>query len=767
VIRPVLRGDGSLAGWNLESGASSYVIALYRGRYLAHYHWGARIAPLAASLDALCAPEQAYGVVEEAGVRGWSLHRLPQEYPWGLGGDFRAPAFSATAGHGAGGGSTSGAGLAAGPVLDLEYRAWRVLPGPPDLGGLPCLEDEPGLETLEIDLEDPWTGMLLSLSWTPVPGIAAFIRAARFSNRGAGEVRLGRAFSFSLDLPLPARGLELLSTEGGWARERQLERRPLGSGRVELGSRRGVSGHGSSPCLALAETGTTESSGQAWGCSLLYSGDWLLAAERNEDGRCRVQGGLHPELFTWSLGPGESFSTPAALLAHSGVGLGGLSRSFHAAARRLMPAAWRDRERPVLLNSWEAAYFSYDEERLLSIARGAAELGAELFVLDDGWFGKRDDDRTSLGDWDANPAKLPGGIPRLAGKVHALGLGFGLWMEPEMVSAESALFRAHPDWCLALPGRPPAEGRNQRILDLSRPEVAAHVEARVREHLATGCIDYLKWDMNRPFSRAGSAEAEQLPGGLRHRWLLGLYGILRRLAADFPLVLFEGCAGGGGRLDFGMLPFFPQFWASDNTDPLWRLGIQEGASLFFPPLALASHLSASPNHQTGRVTSLRARSRVAMGGVYGLELDPAALPPGELAAVRAELAWYKARRGLLQRGELFRLSSAAEGGDAAWALLAPDRSGAIVLWCRPRAIPGAGPVLLRLPGLPDSTWYRITSPDLAGWERRLAGAELAGRGLEFLSPGPEAGEPPALAFELLALPHAAAGSLPPGHNPRS
>ncbi len=747
MIRPLLRDDGRPSGWALECAGAEYVVALFHERYLATYHWGGPIRP-EPSLEIASAPPQPFGLVEDPSASPFSLNRLPQEYPWGRGGDFRSPAFiadSRVAAFGAAGLSPSG------PVLDLEYRSWRILPGAPDIGGLPFLRAETvGLESLELELEDPQSGLALILCYTPVPGTAALLRFARFVNRGSLAIGLSRAFSFSLDLPLPARGLDLVATEGAWATERQVSRRPLGLGRTEIGSRRGLSGHASSPAIILTETGAGETGGKAWGASLLWSGDWILAVEKGEEGTYRLQGGLHPELFSWSLAPGDSFATPAALLAYSETGLNGLSSVFHAVARSLMPPVWRERERPVLLNSWEAAYFDYDEARLLSIARSAAELGVELFVLDDGWFGKRNDDRTSLGDWKENPAKLPGGLARLAEGLHGLGLGFGLWMEPEMVSADSELYRAHPDWCLALPSRLPSEGRNQRVLDLSRAEVAEHVEAQLRSLLGSCPIDYLKWDFNRPLARVGSADPSIAEGELRFRWLRNLYGILGRVAADFPEVLFEGCAGGGGRMDFGMLPFFPQFWASDNTDPVWRLGIQRAASLLFPPLAIGAHVSASPNHQSGRLSSLRTRSLVAMGGIYGFELDPGLLSAAERAALAADIAWYRERRGILQLGELLRLEGRSEWGDVAWAMLAPDRGRAIAFWCRPWHRPGAGSFSLVIEGLPESLLYRVVSPDLPAWSRLLSGAELARRGFEFPLPGPEPGEARALVFELLA-----------------
>ena len=728
----VVRGAGGEPRFfALATGEAGYVVALHKGRIPACHHFGASFVPRPEGPLPL-APPQGFGAAEEAEDKSYSLHRLPQEYPWGLGGDFRSPAFAAETASGR-------------PCMELEYRSYRITRGWPDLCGLPVPEAEPDeeAETLELGLEDPATGLAVFLSYTPFPTGGAFLRAARLENRGREALVLRRALSFSLDLPLRGAGLEVLSTEGGWARERLLERRPLGRGRLEIGSRRGVSGHGSSPALVLAEAGAGEDQGEALGATLLYSGDWTMSVERGEDETARLQGGLGCESLAWRLEPGEAFAAPAALLARSGAGLGGLSRTFHRAALRLMPAAWRSRERPVLLNSWEACYFRYDEERLLAIARGAKELGAELFVLDDGWFGRRDDDRSSLGDWTADPRKLPSGLASLAEKVRALGLGFGLWLEPEALSPDSDLYRRHPDWALALPGRPPAVGRNQLILDLTRPEAAAYAEAAVRAVLEEAKPDYVKWDMNRPFSRAGGAAPQ---GELRHRYVLALYGILRRVTRDYPGILFEGCAGGGGRMDFGMLPFFPQSWASDDTDAAFRASIQHATGLLFPPLATGAHLSASPNHQTGRASSLLSRALCAYGGVFGLELDPTRMDEGERAAAAALVARYKERRALLQLGERRRLLSPYEGEDAAFASVAKDRSRALAVWLRLRTRPNPGPVALRLPGLEPGAAYRVSSPDLAGFAPfEATGAELAARGIEFVPP--LSGDPSAASFD--------------------
>jgi alpha-galactosidase len=745
VVRVLTDANGGPIAWVLDAGATSYVMALFKGRYLVHYHWGGAMEPGLDGLAAFSAPPEGFGATEELSDRGYSLHRIPQEFPWPQGGDFRSPAVIAEVLPG-------GA-----PALDFAYRGFRIGHGVPDWGGLPLPHADPGETTppvhLEIELEDRVTGLAAVLFYLPLPGAGVIVRACRLENRGAASIQLRRALSFSVDLPCEAAGLDLVASDGGWARERTPQRRRLGPGKAELGSRKGVSGHGSSPNAILASPDTSEDHGEAWAAALMYSGDWSIAVERSEDGGFRFQGGLHTELFSWRLGPGEAFHCPAAVLAHSSEGFAGLSRLLHAfTLRNVMPAGWAGRTRPVLLNSWEATYFDYREEDLLAIARGAAALGAELFVLDDGWFGRRDDATTSLGDWTPDPRKLPGGLAPLAEAVHGLGLGFGLWIEPESVSRESDYYRTHPDQVLALEGREAAEGRNQLLLDLARPEVLEEVRSRIASLLRSARIDYVKWDMNRPYSRAGSPA---FPAGeARHRSVLGFYALARALTADFPGILFEGCSGGGGRLDYGVLSFFPQVWLSDNTDPTWRAPMEDHASLFFPAIALCAHLSASPNHQTGRVTGLAARSRVAMAGVFGLELDPRRLPPDEAKAVAADIAWYKANRGTLQLGQHSRLCAAAvdgSGRDGDWARLAVSADGrrAIILWMRPRTIPVPAPVRLRLPGLDPDLTYALSSPDLPAFgSRAYTGRELVARGFEFEIP--QGAEPAALAFEIQA-----------------
>jgi alpha-galactosidase len=479
-----------------------------------------------------------------------------------------------------------------------------------------------------------------------------------------------------------------------------------------MNSQRGSSGHQQNPCLVLRRPSTTEAAGEAIGLSLVYSGNFLAEVEVDPYDTVRARLGLDPGSVAWHLAPGEQLQLPEAVLAWSGEGLGGVSDAYHRLYReRLVRGPWRDRPRPVLFNSWEGVYFDFDEERLVEMAGAAAELGAELFVLDDGWFGRRDDDTTSLGDWTVDRRKLPSGLPGLVRQIDALGLAFGLWIEPEMVSPQSDLFAAHPDWAIGSPGRSRSELRNQYVLDMSNPEVVTHLERVIGDVLASAPIGYVKWDMNRVITEPYGAS---LPAARQdeffHRYMLGVYDLYGRLTSRFPEILFESCAGGGGRFDPGMLAFAPQAWTSDDTDAVERLRIQYGTSLIYPLSAMGAHVSAVPNHQVGRVTSLDMRAAVAVFGSFGYELDPRALDADERDQVREQIAWYKVHRRLLHGGRFHRLVSPFErgGNETAWMSVAEDRRQALVGWYRVLARPLPGPSLLPLRALDRDSRYRVS-----------------------------------------------------------
>ena len=565
-------------------------------------------------------------------------------------------------------------------------------------------------ETLELMLADEHLGAEVDVRFTMFRGRAAIARSATIRNVGTGSLELLTAMSLTMDLP--DADWTLVGLAGAWARETHVVETPLAPGRRSFGSTRGVSSAQHNPYLGLRRATTDEAHGVAYGVSLVYSGDFLAEAEVDPFGTTRVRIGLAPETFRWTLAPGESFTTPEAVVVWSDRGLGGVSDTFHALYReRLARGVWRDRPRPVVLNNWEATYFDFDHDRLVAIATAARDLGVELFVLDDGWFGQRDLDDRSLGDWVVDRRKLPAGIEGIARAVTDLGLAFGLWIEPEMVSPDSDLYRVHPEWVIGIDGRHRTESRRQLVLDLGRPEVVDHLAGALSAILADAPVTYVKWDMNRYLTEVGSGGLPpDRQGEATHRYVLGMYELYRRLTTAFPEVLFESCASGGARFDPGMLAFAPQAWTSDDTDAVERLQIQWGTSMVYPLSAMAAHVSAVPNHQVGRVTSIATRAAVASFGVFGYELDPTTLDDADRAAVAAQIAFYTRHRDVLQRGRFLRLESPF-GGDrssVSWMVVAPDGRTAIVGVYRILNRPSPENRRVRLRGLDADAVYRIS-----------------------------------------------------------
>lgn len=588
---------------------------------------------------------------------------------------------------------------------ELFYQSHRIQPGKPKLAGLPAtyVESRSEAETLCVALRDPLTGLKAELSYTIFAEHGALAASAVYHNDGDAPLTLEGAASFCLTLP---GRYDLLHLPGAWARERHAERVPPACLTRMLESSRGASGHEHNPLAVLMEPGADEHQGECYGVNLVYSGDFRISVDENNYVSTRLVAGLNPRTLEWRLAPGESFQAPEAVCVYSAHGLNGMSQSYHKLYRtRLCRGYWRDKDRPILINNWEATYFNFDKEKLLRIARKSAELGVELFVLDDGWFGHRDSDNCSLGDWVADRRKLPDGIEGIAKAVNALGMKFGLWVEPEMVSPDSDLYRAHPDWCLHADGRRRTQARNQLVLDMSREDVQQYVLDAISNVLRSAPISYIKWDMNRNFKEAGSALLmDGRQGELSHRYMLGLYRVLEKLTADFPQVLFESCASGGGRFDPGMLYYMPQTWTSDDTDAMERLYIQHGTSLCYPPSAMGTHVSASPNHQVQRVTSMRTRGDVALGGSFGYELDLAAQTPEDTEEIRRQIHMVKALRSTVRQGVFTRLLNPAEGNVTAWQFV--DENRAILCVYRMLAKPNPSPIRVRMRGLEPSACYR-------------------------------------------------------------
>ena len=632
--------------------------------------------------------------------RGWSLDTLPQEYSGTNGGDYRLGALLPVTEDGVWG-------------ADLRYVRHTIEPGKYALRGLPAAFDNDGeAETLRVTLSDPAAQVEVELLYGVYASQDVIARAARVTNTGAQTVRLEKAASLCLDLPFGE--WDLLHFHGRHCMERQPERGPLMTGVQTVSSKRGMSSHQHNPFVILCDRGADEDHGECYGVMPVWSGSHKTEIERDQRGSTRIVSGVNDEQFSWTLAPGESFDTPEALLAFTHEGLTRLSQTYHRFLRgNLCRSRFSNAPRPVLLNNWEATYFDFDEEKLLSIAREAKALGVDLFVLDDGWFGSRNDDNGGLGDWFVNRTKLPNGLGPLIEQINGMGLKFGLWIEPEMVNEDSALYRAHPDWALTVPGRKPSVGRNQFVLDMGRSDVVEYLCGTLTALLRENHIEYVKWDMNRGLSDVYShALPPERQGEAAHRYVLGVYSLLDRLTTAFPDVLFEGCAGGGGRFDAGMLAYCPQIWCSDNTDAVERLAVQYGTSFGYPASAMGAHVSASPNHQTGRSVPLGTRAIVAMSGAFGYELDPTKLSAEEKQAIRAQIERYRENETLIRTGDCFRLTDPrGERRIAAWQFVSEDRSEALlnVVVTHPEGNPR--PLHLRLKGLDPQAVYTVEGQD--------------------------------------------------------
>lgn len=645
--------------------------------------------------------------------RDYSLDTLCQEYTGSGVGDYRI-------------GCLRLAGPDGGRAADLRFVSAEAVPGKYALPGLPaaCAEDG-ACETLRLKLRDAVHGLTVTLLYGVFAQADVITRAALLENEGSGPIRLDKAASACLDLPFGP--WELIHFHGRHCMERQPERVPLSHNIQTLRSARGASSHQHNPFAILAAPHTTEEAGECLGAMLVWSGNFKIECEVSQMQSTRLVAGVSDDDFSWTLEPGGQFAAPEVLFCYSDQGLSELSARYHRFLQRhIIRSPWRDKPRPILINNWEATYMDFDAQRIWDIARQARDLGVEMLVLDDGWFGERSDDSSGLGDWQFNEKKLGCTFDQLIGRVREMGLLFGLWIEPEMVCANTALYAAHPDWALSIPGRAPATGRSQLVLDLGRPEVVDYLYDIFHRLLAEHDIAYIKWDMNRNltdvYSRALPPERQ---GEAAYRYMLGLYSLLDRLTRDFPQVLFEGCAGGGGRFDAGMLCYCPQIWCSDDTDAIHRIKIQYGTSFGYPPCAMGSHISASPNHQTGRSTLLSTRAVVAMAGTFGYELDLQKLTADEKEMVKAQIVRYKQLQPLLLEGRCERLTDAVtDTCFTAWQFTAPDRSRAAVsvVVIDPQANPW--PIHIRLRGLDPQALYHESLT-----ERVYTGAALCHAGL--------------------------------------
>lgn len=696
--------------FTISTNRTSYQMKVDQYGFLLHLYYGPRVG---GSMEyMLTYVDRGFsGNPYDVGMdRTYSLDVLPQEYPVQGTGDFRACCLTVERADGSCG-------------CDLRYKSHEICKGKYSLPGLPAMyaqEDE--AETLAICMEDRFLGLEVTLLYGVLPQQDIITRAVKLENHGETAMNLCRVQSACLDFLYGS--YDLIQFYGRHAMERNVQRTPVAHGAQVIGSRRGVSSHQYNPFVILAESGASEDAGGCYGLSFVYSGGFKAEVEKDQYDQVRVVMGLQDEKFSYGLEPGGTFYGPEVVLSFSEYGLGELSRNYHHGFRNhLCRGKYKTIPRPVLLNNWEATYFDFTGDKILEIAKQASDLGVEMLVLDDGWFGKRDSDNSGLGDWIVNEKKLGGTLKSLVEEINKLGMKFGIWVEPEMVSEDSDLYRRHPDWALVIPGCRPVRSRNQLVLDFSRPEVVDYIFDMISGVLDSANIEYMKWDMNRSISDVYSA-AQKNQGEVLYRYVLGLYDFLERLVKRYPDLLIEGCSGGGGRFDAGMLYYTPQIWCSDNTDAIDRIRIQYGTSFGYPVSAVGSHVSAVPNHQTGRITPMKTRGVVAMAGSFGYELDLNKITEEEKIWVREQIQDYHKYWNLIHNGDYYRLTSPYEDRVAAWLFVGKYRDEALLNVVTLEAHGNSLTNYVKLKGLDREAVYQDRETG-----RIYSGAGLTGAGL--------------------------------------
>lgn len=700
---------------------SSYQIKIGPYNTLLHLYYGKKVD---CSLDYLvqtrdrshcCNPNEA------GNNRAFSMDTQLQEYSTFGMGDYRISSLEVVNNDGS-------------CAVDLRYQSHRIFDGKYGLDGLPTVyeTDDVSMQTLVITCIDQVTNMEVELYYGVVEEYDVITRAAKIKNNGDDKVELLKAFSTCLDFP--HHEFDLIHFYGKHGLERQLERTPVNRAKISVESSRGLSSHQHNPFVILASQGASEEYGECYGFSLLYSGNFQAQVEVDQIGQTRLGMGINPEFFRYQVKPGEVFTTPEVAMSYSSEGLQKLSQNYHKLIRNnVCRGKFKHSRRPVLINNWEATYFDFNGDKLVEIAKEAANLGIEMLVMDDGWFGNRDDDTSSLGDWVVNTKKLGMTLTDLVNRVNQVGCKFGIWFEPEMVNEESKLYEMHPDWCLRIPGRPMTRCRSQFVLDLTREEVRQYIYDSIVTILESANIEYIKWDCNRSIAEVWSASKDvNTQGQVFHDYILGLYDILERLTKNYPNVLLEGCSSGGGRFDAGMLYYTPQIWCSDNTDAYDRLGIQYGTSFGYPVSAVGSHVSAVPNHQTGRVTPLVTRGVVAMAGSFGYELDINQVSDEDKEMIREQVSAYKSKYELIHNGDYYRLTSTNRNAEfTAWQIVSEDKKESLlsVVYHQGACNPDFYRVFLR--GLEENRRYRIVGQND---DQLYSGAALMYAGLPLPAP---------------------------------
>lgn len=699
--------DGEKRIFKLDTDNTTYMIGISEEGYVGHMYYGKRLANFGGKY-LLRMEEAPYTPSAHMREKASFLDIYPMEYPAGGTGDYRESCLNVRGESGSIG-------------SELFYARHEIMAGKPALNGLPAsFGTEEEVTTLRLICIDPLLGLEVTLLYSAFGKEDIITRSVQIRNAGEQTLRLEKVYSACLDMD--NRDFEMISLCGSWARERHIQRAKVHYGKQLVSSFKGESSHQEHPFAALVTPETTQETGEVYAMHFVYSGNFTAQAERTQFDYIRMVMGIHAEEFCWRLAPGESFQAPEAVMTYSDQGLGKMTRSFHDFYREhLIRSPYKYRKRPVLINNWEATYFEFDTEKLLSIAKEAKENGIEMLVMDDGWFGKRSWDDSSLGDWTVNEEKIKGGLPSLVKQVRELGMEFGIWFEPEMISPDSDLYRAHPDWAIQIQGREPSQSRAQYVLDLSRKEVRDYAYECVAKILRSAPITYVKWDMNRQLCDLGSiCLPKEAQGELCHRYVLGLYEMQERLVTEFPELLLENCSGGGARFDPGMLYYSPQIWCSDDTDAIERLRIQEGTELIYPLSTMGAHVSDCPNHIVGRTTPFETRGNVALAGTFGYELDITKISDEERAQIPGQVELYHKYQELIQTGDYYRIASWSDRNPFdCWETAAKDGTHALVTCVQVLGQPNVHSRNIKLKGLKEESRYR-----LEGTEEIYTGEEL-------------------------------------------
>lgn len=700
--------------FKLRANNTDYMMKVCEEGYLAHIYYGNKV-PDEDLTYLLRLDESPFTPATNDRDRASFMDTLPFEYPcFGIG-DYRESAFKIMDANGM-------------STCDLRYVSHKMYEGKPKLEGLPATfaTEESGCSTLEITMYDKYADIEVVLIYTAFNKLDVITRSAVITNKGEKPFKITRALSACVDFDTDK--MDMITLNGSWARERAVERCRLHHAKQLVDSCKGESSHQNNPFVALCDNNADEDKGEVFGFNFVYSGNFYAQAEVTQHKKTRFLMGINPLDFEWLLEKGECFTCPEVVMVHSDEGIGKMSRTFHDLYRNnLIRGEYKDKRRPILINNWEATYFNFDTDKLIDIAKEASKLGIEMLVMDDGWFGHRDSDNSSLGDWFVYEKKLKGGLKYLVDEVNKLGMKFGIWFEPEMISPDSELYKAHPDWAIQIKGRPLTLCREQYVLDYSRKEVRDYVYGMMRKILDSANIEYIKWDMNRQLTEVGSAT---LPADrqreLWHRYVLGVYDLMDRLTTDYPHILLENCSGGGARFDPGMLYYSPQIWCSDDTDAIERLKIQHGTSMCYPCSAMGAHVSDCPNHTVGRNTPFKTRGHVAMVGTFGYELDVTRIPQEDRDAIPAQIEEFNKFNKLVRTGDHYRIGNMFEDNTwDAWEFVAKDKSEALFEFVQVLARPNERSRRIKLKGLePEAYYYEESEPD-----KKISGAALMNAGI--------------------------------------